>query len=357
MRWELTPEQSDFRDVLADWLGDVCSPEQLREWLDAGDHASFEKRLLADGWFGVGAPEELGGEGGGLVELALAAEQFGRHGAPSGAWLASMVALPALVEAPDTARAMLTEGATTVLASPADQLPDSRQAVVEDGGRLSGTVPTVLAAARARRFVVQDQRGASWLVDSDVSGVEVRRRALTDQSRSVADVVLDDTTGTPLAGASRATAARREASLRAAVLVAADALGAMGRMLDATVEYTGQRRQFGVPIGSFQAVKHAAAEMLVKVESGRSIVYLAAASVGAGHPDAHLHAAAAKAQVCAGAGAAADSALLLHGAIGYTWEHELQIHYKRALLDAQLFGPPAAWNDRLADALDLVGVG
>jgi len=109
-----------------------------------------------------------------------------------------------------------------------------------------------------------------------------------------------------------------------------------------------------VPIGSFQAVKHAAADMLVKVEAGRSIVYLAAASVGSGHPDAPLHAAAAKAQVCAAASAAADSALTLHGAIGYTWEHDLQIYFKRAKLDAALFGTPDEWNERLADRLALV---
>lgn len=87
----------------------------------------------------------------------------------------------------------------------------------------------------------------------------------------------------------------------------------------------------------------------------RSIVYLAAASVQAGHPDATLHAAAAKAQVCADvAAAAADTALMLHGAIGYTWEHDLQIFYKRAKLDATLFGSVAAWNERIAAELPLL---
>ena len=184
------------------------------------------------------------------------------------------------------------------------------------------------------------------LVDVQQPGVRVRPRALTDRSRSFADVVLDGARGSaiPL----EAGAALDAAALRAAVLVAADALGVMEHMLDATAEYALQRKQFGVVIGSFQAVKHAAAEMLVKVESARSIVYLAAASVEAGHPDALLHAAAAKAQVCGAASAAADTALTLHGAVGYTWEHELQIFYKRAKLDAALFGSPTAWNERLA---------
>ena len=148
VRWELSSEQSDFRAVLADWLGEVCPAERLREWLDAGDHASFEKRLLADGWFGVGSPEELGGEGGGLVELALAAEEFGRRAAPSAAWLASMVALPMVAGVPDAARELLVDGATTVLVSPAGAVPGTRSDVREAGGLLTGSVPTVLAAGR-----------------------------------------------------------------------------------------------------------------------------------------------------------------------------------------------------------------
>jgi alkylation response protein AidB-like acyl-CoA dehydrogenase len=125
-------------------------------------------------------------------------------------------------------------------------------------------------------------------------------------------------------------------------------------MLDLAVEYSKQRHQFGAPIGSFQAVKHAAATMLVAVESARSIVYYAAASVEAGHPDAALHAAVAKAQACAAAEQVADSALTVHGAIGYTWEYDLQLYYKRAKLDNRLFGGPEIWNERLAAQLPLI---
>ena len=146
----------------------------------------------------------------------------------------------------------------------------------------------------------------------------------------------------------------RLASARAAVLVAADSLGATERMLDMAVAYSKQRRQFGVPIGSFQAVKHAAATVLVGVEAARSAVYLAAASVEAGDPQAPLHAAAVKAQVTAEGVRAADSVLTMHGAIGYTWEHDLHLFYKRARLDEKLYGTPAVWNERIADGLALV---
>lgn len=354
MRWELAAEQDDFRSVFAAWLGETCSPETLRGRLDAGDHAGFEERFVGDGWFGVGSAEELGGEGGGLVELALAAEELGRRAAPSSAWLGSMLALPALAALPEAAKALLADGVTTVLASPAGAVPAAAGGVTGDGSGLSGSVDAVLAGARARRLVVPvgGPSPALQVVEVDQPGVRIRARSLTDRSRSVADVELDAARGivVPI----DVHEAMEAAALRAAVLVAADALGVMEQMLHATVEYTLQRRQFGVPIGSFQAVKHAAAEMLVKVESARSIVYLAAVSVEAGHADAPLHAAAAKAQVCAAAAAVADTALTLHGAIGYTWEHDLQIFYKRAKLDAELFGSSAAWNERLAARLDLV---
>src|SRR5262249_10252426 len=144
------------------------------------------------------------------------------------------------------------------------------------------------------------------------------------------------------------------AAARAGVLVAADALGASARMLELAVEYGKQRHQFGRPIGSFQAVKHAAATMLVDVEAARSVVYFAAASVAGGDAAARLHAAAAKAQVTAAGARDADSALTLHGAIGYTWEHDLHLYYKRAKLDEQLCGNPDAWNELIADGLALV---
>ena len=150
-----------------------------------------------------------------------------------------------------------------------------------------------------------------------------------------------------------AAPALQNAALRAAVLTAADALGAMVRMRELAVAYSAQRTQFGQPIGSFQAVKHAAAQLLVDEEAVRSLVYYAAATVDAGDPAAPLHAAATKAQSSAAAAKAADSALTLHGAIGYTWEHDLHLYYKRAKLDAELFGAASVWNERIATALEL----
>jgi alkylation response protein AidB-like acyl-CoA dehydrogenase len=354
MRWELSEEQADFRSVLRDWLRKRCSSSTVRGWLDSGDPAPFEQQFAAEGWSGVGAPEDLGGQGGGLVELALAAEELGRAVAPSSAWLGSVLAVSGLVDAPDAAKALLADGVATVLAVPSGAVPAAMSTVVGDGG-LTGSLGSVLGADRARRLLVpvQQRDGAALvLIDVGSAGVDVRPRVLTDRTRTAGDVVFSGATGTPISA--DVVSVLDGVALRAAVLVSADALGVMERMLEMAVEYAKQRHQFGVPIGSFQAVKHAAAQMLVQVESARSIVYLAAASVEAGHPGAHLHAAAAKAQVTAGAAAAADAALTIHGAIGYTWEHDLQLYYKRAKLDRVLFGAPSAWNERIAVALHLV---
>ena len=125
-------------------------------------------------------------------------------------------------------------------------------------------------------------------------------------------------------------------------------------MLQLAVDYSKQREQFGRPIGSFQAVKHAAAQMLVTVESSMSIALYAAQSIEEGLPTCATHAAVAKAQVTGHAAELADSALTLHGAVGYTWEHDLHLFYKRAKLDRVLFGTPSAWNDLIADALPLI---
>ncbi|NKQ51898.1 acyl-CoA dehydrogenase [Amycolatopsis sp. K13G38] len=334
MRWTLTEDQELFRDSFRGWLERFAPVEKVRGWLDSGDPGEFERRFVEEGWFTVGTPEELGGQGGGLVELALAAEQLGRAAAPSSAWLAAVLAAPFLSQSPEIAATSLEDGEFAVLA-----LDASRPLDAATTG--NATTRYVLGGDRAHRFVVPGGDGVRVVEASDV---DVAPRKLLDRSRSVADVSVSGESTVDLG----------PLALRAAVLVAADSLGAAERMLELAVDYSKQRQQFGVPIGSFQAVKHAAAQMLVDVEAARSLVYYAAASVEQGHEECALHAAAAKAQVCAAAERAADAALTLHGAIGYTWEHDLQLFYKRAKFNNMLFGSPAVWNERLAAALPLV---
>ena len=369
MQWNLSPEQDAYQEAFRDWLSDVAAPDTVRRWLDAGDAAAFEQLFTGGGWSGVGLPSELGGQGGGLVELALTAEGLAGAAAPSAGWLATMLAVPALALAGHRDLVELAlAGETAAYLVPADRVPDEAPPLtVDSGGAISGSVPRVLAGDTAVRFVVpvvapgteQDTPRAAGgrelrLVDAGAPGITRTRRKLLDRSRSVADVRFDRAPSQRLTLTAGPAEVLRQASARAAVLVAADSLGASARMLDLAVTYSKQRRQFGVPIGSFQAVKHAAATILVGVEAARSAVYFAAASVDAGGPEAFLHAAAVKAQVTAEGARSADSALTMHGAIGYTWEYDLQLFFKRAKLDEKLLGTPAAWNERIADGLALI---
>ena len=355
MRWKLSDEQELFTTSLREWLGERAASAAVRGWLADGDLSSFERLFLDEGWGGVGFEEEVGGQGGGLLELALTARELGRAAVPSTGWLQSAIVAPALADQPALVREALDSGEVTALAVRADRIPAAAPSVQSSAARLRGRIPCVPGAARSRRLLVPVSEGEGtslWLVDSADAGVGIHPRLLLDRSRDVADVVLDDVAARQLEIDAAATIG--EIATRAAVLVAADALGASERMLQLAVDYSKQRQQFGRPIGSFQAVKHAAAQMLVTVESAMSIVCYAAQSAEEGLPERATHAAVAKAQVTRGAAELADSALTLHGAIGYTWEHDLQLFYKRAKLDRVLFGTPAAWNERIAAALPLL---
>jgi alkylation response protein AidB-like acyl-CoA dehydrogenase len=354
MHWELSDEENLYAESLRDWLASRAGSEQVRSWFDADDHRTFDDTLAEDGWAGVGFDESRGGQGGGMLELALTARELGRAAAPSGRWLARAVADAVLPD--ELTRSALEGGELTAVAVRCDRIPPTGPVVHLRDDTVSGEVPCVLAAEDAARFVVPVHIAGGQrvvLVDRDSAGVHIRPRPLLDRSRSAADVVFDNTPARDL-GVDNNEATWRRVADRAGALVAADALGAAERMLEMTVEYARQRKQFGKPIAAFQAVKHAAAQMLVTVESSYSITLLAAASLQEAGPDAALHAAAAKAQVTGHCAELADSALTVHGAIGYTWEYDLQLFYKRAKLDRALFGNPEAWNERIASMLPLV---
>lgn len=356
MHWELSDEQDLYATSLREWLQEKAKPDAVRSWLDTGDTASFAQLLVDEGWSSVGFEESVGGQGGGLLELALTARELGRTAAPSSGWMQTAAVAPALARETELLSAAISSDAAVAVASRSDRIPGYAP-VQRSADRLTGKVPVVLGAAQVAHLLVpvKDDNGAAlWLVDRNADGLTIHPRHLLDRSRAAADIIFDDAPARRLDV--DAQPCIDEIALRAAVLTAADALGAAERMLALTVDYSKQRQQFGTPIGAFQAVKHAAAQMLVTVESSVSIVYYAAQSIEEALPDRALHAAIAKAQVTKAVAALADTSLTLHGAIGYTWEHDLQLFYKRAKLDETLFGGPSAWNERIAKALPLLPV-
>lgn len=361
MEWSFSEDQDDYAEALGDWLDDKADVESVRSWFESRDVGGFEGEL-AEAWGGVGISETAGGQGGGIVELALTAEALGRHAAPSGRWLATALAVPALSGNEQVAgEFLLSSGLALAVDSshrPAATVgaPEAQSPSVDADGRVTGTVPRVLAGGSATHLVVPAVKDGTLvlrLVEVEGSAVTVRPRKLLDRSREVADIAFREAPSAELAV--DADAVIQRADELAAVLVSADALGSTERMLEMSVEYSLIRHQFGVPIGSFQAVKHAAASMKVDVEAARSVIYYAAAALESEQSKSLLYSATTKAQVGAGAARAADSALTIHGAIGYTWEHDLHLFYKRARLDAVLLGGADEWNRTLADALELDG--
>ncbi|WP_227999036.1 acyl-CoA dehydrogenase family protein [Nocardia australiensis] len=349
MHWELSEEQELFAASLREWIAAKFPPDVIRELQASGEHSRFAEALIGDDWWGVGYPEDASGQGGGILELALAAREFGRSAALDSRWFAAALSAPLLT---DRELAQQLSGEQLFVAAiRADRLPGWAPLPAGDG-RLTGVVRHVIGAGEADVFVVPvtgpEGPGLARVSASDVG---VGRDDLLDRSRSAGNLEFADAPIIEIVAAGE-TALSRTTTL-AAVLTAADALGSAERMLELAVEYSGQRKQFGQLIGSFQAVKHAAAQMLVAVEASYSTALYAAAAADAEIDRAPTIAAVAKAQVTGLAADVAESALTVHGAIGYTWEHDLQLFYKRAKLDRTLFGPPGVWNERIAaDLLD-----
>jgi alkylation response protein AidB-like acyl-CoA dehydrogenase len=224
------------------------------------------------------------------------------------------------------------------------------QAVERGGGwRLSGRpdpVPYAPSAAVAIVTAATDDGPALFSLDLDEVGRPARQPAL-DQTRELGWLHLDDTPAARLGGADAVDALLD----RAAAGVAAEMLGSASRALDMAVEYAKDRVQFGRPIGSFQAVKHRCADMLVDVEGMRSTSYWAAWCIGAGDRDASVAASTAKIWCSDAAKRVMASALQVHGGIGFTWEHDLHLFLKRSQLDQVSFGDASYHRQRLAAML------
>jgi alkylation response protein AidB-like acyl-CoA dehydrogenase len=360
---ELTDEQQFLKEAVAGVLAREATFAAVRDWTESDDLSAADALAVQQGWTGIGLDEELGGQGGGVLELAIVAEQLGRGAVPWDRTLAGCLA-SALLASAGTDEAHALAAATADGERAAVLCVDGRAplaAVSADaisGDRLNLEASYVLGAPRASELIVPVESGDGielLAVSADASGVTARPRRLVDRTRALADVELADASARSLGEVERDQLATTAAA--AAVLVAADALGAAGKLLDLTTQYIVERRQFGVAVGSFQAVKHAAAEMLVACEASRSAVQYAAWAVDVGAEDLAVQAAIAKAYACRAAVAVADKALFLHGAVGYTWEHDLQFPFKRAMSDELLFGGSNAHLDLIADRLELVSAG
>ncbi len=335
MDFDLSADQVALRDAAAALLDDRCDMAAVRRACDRGGFdAGLWAAMVEQGWTGVAVPETLGGVGLGTVEAAVLLEQTGAHLAPV-PLLQQLAALAVLAGGPWGERLLSGEAVAGVARTPLARNGD---------GSVSGRTEPVIYGARAGVLVAP---AAGELVAVDLSGIGRSPEPAMDQTRELAWIELDGAPATTVGGPAEVSAHLD----RGAVFHSAEMLGAAESVMNLAVEYAKVREQFGRPIGSFQAVKHRCADMLVDVEGMRSAVYYAAWALGAATADAPAAAATAKIW-CSDAGVRmAESALQVHGGIGFTWEADVHLYLKRAQLDGTAFGDARHHRDRLAAIL------
>ena len=335
MDFDLSADQVALQDAAAGLLADRCEMAAVRRACDNGGFdADLWAAMVEQGWTGIAVPEPLGGVGLGTVEAAVLLEQTGAHLAPV-PLLQQLAALAVLADGPWGERLLSGDAVACVARNPLERAGD---------GSVSGRPEPVIYGARADVLLA---RAGDEVVAVDLAGVARSPEPAMDQTRELAWVHLDAAPAVTVGGAQEAAAHLD----RGAVFHSAEMLGTAEAVMNLAVEYAKVREQFGRPIGSFQAVKHRCADMLVDVEGMRSAVYHAAWALGAATADAPVAAATAKIWCSDAAVRVAESALQVHGGIGFTWEADVHLYLKRAQLDQVSFGDARHHRARLAAML------
>ena len=351
MDFELSADQVALQEAARDLLDDRAGHDQVRAHLSTGEghDARLWRDMAEQGWLGVALPEAMGGLGLSWVEAAVLLEEAGGHCAPV-PLLPSLLALAVLAEAEDAPKEWVTELAAgerigCVAWSGRPGVVEAAPAGPGDQWTLTGRTGPVEAASIADVAVVSTG-AAVFGVDLRAAG-RPRREPAMDETRALSWLDLDATPATRLGGEELAAALLD----RGAVGASAEMLGGAARVLEMASQYAKDRVQFGQPIGSFQAVKHRCADMVVDVEGMRSATWYGAWAISAGEPDASIAASTAKVWCSEASRRVVASGLQVHGGIGFTWEHDMHLYIKRQQLDALSYGDASFHRQRLADLL------
>jgi alkylation response protein AidB-like acyl-CoA dehydrogenase len=367
MDFDLNKAQKLLQQSARDFFARECKPERVRE-LMATDTAYDDGlwRAMADqGWTGLIIPEEFGGLGLSLVDLIAVSEEMGRACLP-GPFLSTLWAAALIDRAggegqrkqylePIAAGDM--KATVALLGEDADWNPESVQLRAEKEGkefRLRGRKEFVTDAEVAD-VIICVARGADGLVlapvEKGAKGVKIAATPGVDATRKLYSVEFEDVV-TPEADAlafnTRTQAAIESATNTAVVALCAEMLGGMQWTLETGVEYAKTRQQFGKPIGVYQAVQHQLADMFLMTESARSAIYYAAWAVSENDPAAKLAVSVAKACCSDAAREVGNRGAQVHGGIGFTWEHDLQLYYKRAKASEIMFGDANYHREEIA---------
>ncbi len=346
MEFELSEDQLALQAGASELLDQRCGPAQVRVVVDAG--GGWDPGLwdagVAQGWPALMVPEDTGGLGLGWVEAAVLLEAAGRHLAPV-PLIPAMVATEALVaEHDDALLSALIDGtlkAAVAYRRLSAERVDRRWFVTGD------TEPVAHAPSADVLVAVAETEEGPRLFCIECTELRPDAEPAMDLTREFGRFRLDDARAVEVGGRD---AARAHVD-RGATALAAEMLGCASAALDMSVEHARDREQFGRPIGSFQAVKHRCADMLVDVEGMRSATWWAAWCLATGDPQRSAAASVAKVWCSDAAGRVLTSALQVHGGIGFTWESDLHLYLKRVEYDRRAFGTATAHRDRLAAVL------
>jgi alkylation response protein AidB-like acyl-CoA dehydrogenase len=373
-----TEEQEMLRDTARKFLDSECPTTFVRRMMATEDAvtAEFWQKLAEQGWLGITYPEEDGGSGLGLVDLVVLMEEVGRAVMPGPYPATVLLGGAAIAEAGAPAQRQewlprIAAGdakATLALTEPNarwDAAGITLSARENRGGfALSGTklfVPdahqadVLVVAARSRDGSTMEDGISLFLVPKESAGVAVRLLPSVDETRKLCEVRLDNVAlpaAALLGELHEGWPALARVIDRAAVALSAEMCGAAQRVLDMTVDYAKLRTAFGKPIGSYQGVKHKCADMLVEIENAKSLTYYAAWAVDEGEADAAMAVSMAKAAASDAGRKVCAAGIQLHGGIGMTWEHDLQLYLKRAKASEIALGDATWHRERIARLME-----
>ena len=378
MNFGFNEEQELLRNTARKFFENECPSDTVRKLMETPEGMSAElwKKLAEQGWLGLIFPEPYDGMALGLVDLVVLMEEMGRAVAPGPYFSTVLLGGLAILEAGSDAQKKewlprIAAGDKRVALAwmePSAQLGPAGVTLTaaEKGGTytLSGTklfvhdahtADALVVAARTRPGAGPD--GVSlFLLPKGTKGLAVTLLPTMDQTRKLCEVACSDVTvgADALLGAAGAGWTPLSRVLdRATVALCAEMCGGAQKVLDMTVEYAKIRQAFGRPIGSYQGVKHRAADMLVDVENSKSITYYAAWALDENSPEAQLAVSMAKAYVSDAFRRVAAAGIQLHGGIGFTWEHDLHLYFKRAKGSEFTFGDATYHRERVAQLVNL----
>ncbi|HXX49448.1 MAG TPA: acyl-CoA dehydrogenase family protein [Myxococcota bacterium] len=353
MNFDLSDEQELLQDTVRQFAANECPPPRVRAIFDGedGHDTALWKGLVELGLGAVAVPDEFGGAGLELLDQALVAEVLGAAALPGPFLGHSLAGLAILWGGSDAQKKTWLpklasgERVGTVAFAEGDARWQPEEWTLAGGPTLSGVKSALPFGAHADLLVVGTAGGGLALVERGARGLAVQAQPGVDRTRRIAEARFDATPAEPLPNGVGASARVRDAGL---VLLAADAFGGAQKLLEMSVEYAKTRQQFGVTIGSFQGLKHQLANMAVEVEPARGLYWYAAHAFDRVPAESARSAALAKAHLTQVFMQAARDSVEAHGGIGFTWECDVQIYFKRAMFDRAFLGTPSVHRERAA---------